>query len=165
MTNLYLKALDDGTGVRLYPANYSILSKLNDRWMVDIDSAVPAHVASIIFNAFHGLRCSSYLTGERLAQYINTFLTGERLVIRSGATISDNMMQPLCNIETSRTVPVLDHGKCNELGIESLINSIGLLNTNDVFNSCHYDAAGGKHGQVLVYINDLLKYRVNCEVL
>ena len=164
MDNLQLKPTADGSSVRLTPYNYCVFIKHNNRWLVDMDAGVPADVASIIFNAFHGLRCSAFVDAERLAEYINLFLTGKRLVIRSGVTISTNMMQPLTTLQTSRVIPVLHAGKLNTLGIQSLLDSLGLLGGGDVLHSCQYQAAGGKHGQVLVYVNELLKYRINCEV-
>ncbi len=164
MTDLHLKPTQDGTGVRLYPANYMFFHKRNDSWQIDLDAAVPVDVATSIFTAFHTLRGKHGLSATRLANYLNLFLTGKRLVICNGCTLRTIGHNSDTLISTSRNVPAINNNTANVLGVTSLVNSLGLLGKDDVIHSMQYMPDIFEHGAVYVYVDQMLKFIIECKV-
>ncbi len=164
MTDLYLKPTQDGTGVRLYPADYSFFSKVNDLWVVAPDERVPSDIAAIIFNAYHGLKMRSFTSANQLCMYLNTFLSGKRLVVQQGCIVYPNDHRRNHVLKTSRTVPVMRGGEVNDLGITSLLNSAGLLPSKIDKLSMWYDVSSMSYGLVRVYVDGMLYCTVECKV-
>ena len=165
MTDLYLEPTQDGTGVRLYPANHSFFHNSNGlHWIVDIDAAVPVDVASMLFTAFHTMKHKTNISADKLCMYLNTFLTGKRLVIQDGCTIHRTGVSDAGIISTSRCVPVIHNNLVNVLGVESLLNSLGMMPKNAVIQSAHYDAGLYEYGAVHVYVDDMRLFVIECRV-
>ncbi len=164
MIDLHLKPTQCGTGVRLHPADHSFFKKVNGLWIIIPDEGVPSDIAAIIFNAYHGLKMREYLTAEKLCMYINTFLTGKRLVLCNGVRLDMAYNGATGLLSTSRTVPVLRAGEVNTLAIDSLLNTMGLIPTNAGKLTAWYDAAIGEYGCVRVYLAGVAHCTIECEV-
>ena len=164
MTDLHLKPTQDGTAIRLHPANYMFFHKRNDSWQIDLDAAVPVDVATSIFTAFHTLRSKHGLSATRLANYLNLFLTGKRLVICDGCILRTMGHTNDALISTSRNVPAINNNTANVLGVTSLVNSLGLLGEGEVIHSMQYMPDTFEHGAVYVYVDQMLRFIIECKV-
>ncbi len=164
MTDLHLKPTQDGTAIRVYPADYSFFSKVNDLWVIMPDERVPSDIAAIIFNAYHGLRMRSFASAEQLCMYINTFLSGKRLVVQQGCVVYPSDHRRNHVLRTSRTVPVMRGGQINDLGITSLLDSADMLPPNIGNVSMWYDVTSMSYGIVRVFLDGILYCTIECVV-
>ncbi len=164
MTDLYLKPTQDGTGVRLYPANHAFFYNVNNLWVVAPDECVPSDIATIIFNAYHGLHMREHASAEKLCMYINTFLTGKRLVICGKVHLELSAIHTKGTLTTSCTIPALCGGEVNDLDITSLLDSAGVLPNWSHKLSMWYDVTIGEYGAIRVYVDGIAYCIVHCKV-
>lgn len=164
MQQLILKPSQDGTAIRLHPANHLVLTKHGLLWSVTMDSGIAPDVAGIIFQAFHTLVGSRSLDVNVLCDMLNVVLSGNRLVIKQGCVWQQPYVQRDGVVNTSRCVPTSWRGDCNLLGIYSLLDSLG-QHMGKIEN---YKAVLDVHMNGDIWVNlyycGKLDYRVSVEV-
>ena len=164
MTDLYLKPTQDGTGVRLHPANHSFFHRVNNVWAIIPDQAIEPTMAGVIFNAYHVLVNHDSYDAAALCLYLNTFLSGKRLVMARGCIVRLHGNNDQIAIRGAGTVPVFHNNNVNTLGVSALLNRHGLMPEKVNKLSAHYDGMVlGKH-VVRVYVDGMLYCTIECEV-
>ncbi len=164
MTDLHLKPTQDGTGVRLYPANHAFFYNVNNLWVVAPDAGVLPDVATIIFNAYHVLVNRDSYDANALCMYLNTFLSGKRLVMVRGCIVRIHDNNDQIAIRGASIVPVFHNNKANLLGVSALLNRHGLMPENVNKLSAHYDGMVLGKPIVRVYVDSMLYCTIECEV-
>ncbi len=164
MQDLYLKPSQDRTSVILYPANIIVFKRVEKVWTITTDSSIPLDVLMILLSSFHKIRNNQSYTCDVIADYLNTILTGKRLVIDNTCIMRLVKSNEQKELKTRRVVPVIHNGDTNVIGIDSLLNSAGLLPEKAGKLTAHYDGMTLQGDIVRVFLDGLQYCTIECKV-